>query len=286
MSAWLTILNGIISGVSFLSSKNNIHFLPLGLRCNYDLLKREKHSASPGDHNFSPSSTETGRAPLFLNGMAEAYISAGSLVFFSPRFNGQQKQDMLYSSLLAQLAASAEYNRLNETDKWYNFFNETMANIAWVTQSFEFHKYESRSDFLTISKVTQELLGGLPENEKELMTTVKETFDCLVKTPSTDVFTQLFCTNSISKHGGNFQIFVCDVDKTNQINVAGFYIYFHANEERENQFLISQRKQDIAIYYSTTILTLNERLYADIRDDVKDKLGERATTLVHKVPVV
>ena len=218
--------------------------------------------------------------------MAEVYISAGSLVFFSPRFNGQQKQDMLYSSLLAQLAASAEYNRLNETDKWYNFFNKTMANIAWVTQSFEFQKYESRSEFLTISKVTQELLGGLPENEKELMTTVKETFDCLVKTPSTDVFTQLFCTNSISKRGGNFQIFVCDVDKTNQINVAGFYIYFHANEERENQFLISQRKQDIAIYYSTTILTLNERLYADIRDDVKDKLGERATTLVHKVPVV
>ena len=77
----------------------------------------------------------------------------------------------------------------------------------WVAQGFEFHQYEHRSNFLTISQVAQELLGGLIGDKKELMTTVKETFDSLTK--ASDVFT-LFGFNSIAKHGGNFQIFVCD----------------------------------------------------------------------------
>lgn len=41
-------------------------------------------------------------------------------------------------------------------------------------------------------------------------------------------------------------------------------------------------KQDMAIFNSTTILTLNEQLYAVIRDEVKHKLGERADKLVQK----
>ena len=48
-----------------------------------DLLKRKKHSTSPGADNLVPSaSTETSRVPLFLAGMAEAYVSAGGLIFF------------------------------------------------------------------------------------------------------------------------------------------------------------------------------------------------------------
>lgn len=185
---------------------------------------------------------------------------------------------MLYSSLLAQLVANAKYNRFNDTDNWYN---ETMANLGWVTQSFGFDQYESPSELLTIFKVTQELLSGLMGDEKELMRTLEETLDSLAKTTSSNEFS-LFDSNSISRHNGNFQFFVCDVDKANQINVAGLYSYFSVNKGKKNSLFTPQRKQDMALFNSTTILTLNEQLYAVIRDEVKHKLGERADKLVQK----
>lgn len=240
-----------------------------------DFLKRGKHSASP-----SSTRTEASSVPFFLDGKAEAYVGAGSLVFFSPRLNGQLKQDVIYSSLLAQLAANKKHNRFNETDDWYTFYNKIMTQLGWITRGFEFHKYEHRSNFLTISQVAQELLGGLIGDKKELMTTVKETFDSLTK--ASDVFT-LFGSNSIAKHGGNFQIFVCDVDSTNKISVMVLFFYFYANEGFEDLFFTSQKKQETAVFISTTNLSLNEEHFAGLRNEVKDKLGERAFKLVQKV---
>ena len=80
-------------------------------------------------HHRPRARTEASSVPFFLDGKAEAYVGAGSLVFFSPRLNGQLKQDVIYSSLLAQLAANKKHNRFNEIDDWYTFYSKIMINL-------------------------------------------------------------------------------------------------------------------------------------------------------------
>ena len=59
-----------------------------------------------------PSSPEAGAALLPPDGEVQAYVDAGSLVMISSSFTGKQEQDVLYSSLLAKLAANKRYDHL------------------------------------------------------------------------------------------------------------------------------------------------------------------------------
>ena len=52
------------------------------------------------------------------DGKAQALVDAGSLVSFTSNLKGQQKEDVLNSSLLAQLAANKRYDRFNDSENW------------------------------------------------------------------------------------------------------------------------------------------------------------------------
>ena len=246
-----------------------------------NLLEREEYSA------LSPSSTEASGALLYLlDGKCEVFVNAGSLIFFSSCVKGQQKQDILNSSLLAQLAANKKYDRFNDNENWYKFYSKVMGQLGWVmTQGFKFHKYQSSQTDFTISQMALELLSDMIEDETEIMTIVRKTLNSLTKFKSSDALT-LFGAKSVSKQLGNFQVLVCDVDKSNQINVAVLFSYFHTSEVKKDcSVFTSQKTQDIAIFNSTEILTLNEESYAEIREEVKNKLGGKVDESVHNVAI-
>ena len=72
-------------------------------------------------------------------------------------------------------------------------------------------------------------------------------------------------------------------DSTNKISVMVLFFYFYASEGFEDLFFTSQKKQETAVFISTANLSLNEKHFASLRNEVKDKLGERAFKLVQKV---
>lgn len=118
-----------------------------------------------------PSSTEASVPSLLPpDNKAQAYVNAGSLVIFSSRLTGQQKQDVLFSSLLAQLAANKKHDRFTDAENWYKFYTDVMGQLGWIMpQNLQFSKYESLSDF-TISQVTLKVLSGLIGDETKMAT--------------------------------------------------------------------------------------------------------------------
>lgn len=79
----------------------------------------------------------------FHVGKGQRYVSDGSLVSFVSSLTGEQKQDVLDSSLLAQLAANKKYDRESDTDKWYKEYTNVMQMLGWVMQGFKFGRYKS-----------------------------------------------------------------------------------------------------------------------------------------------
>lgn len=111
----------------------------------------------------------------------DGLVDAGSLVSFTSQLNGQHKEDVLNSTLLAQLAANKKYDRYSQTEDWYKFYTDVMGNIGWVMQSFKFDEYKSTQQDFKISQVVLQLLSGLIGSDEELMKVVKETLDGLAK---------------------------------------------------------------------------------------------------------
>ena len=215
------------------------------------------------------------------DGKAEAYVCDGSLASFVANVNGQQKEDDLHSSLLAQLAANKKHDRFKDTENWYKFYTDVMGHVGWVMQGFNFSEYTSHQADFKISQVTLELLSGLIGGDAALMNVVERTLDSLAI--STDGIT-LFGSTSSSAKQGNFQVVPCTVDKSNQVSVAFLGSYFQASEVAHNYFFVTMKKQDVHLFKATQVFTLDGEICDQVRNAVQEKLGDGAKKYIKKLP--
>ncbi|XP_078371717.1 uncharacterized protein LOC144655353 [Oculina patagonica] len=206
----------------------------------------------------------------------EGLVDAGSLVSFTSELQGQQKEDVLNSTLLAQLAANKKYDRFDDPENWYKYYTSVMGQIGWVMQSFTFDQYKSSQAGFKIYDVVLQLLSRLIGDYEELMKVVIETLNSLEKS---EAGLTLFSSNSTSAKHGSFQILPCTV-VNEQVTVGFLGSYFTASQVARNYFFFSYSKQDISLFKSDQVFTLNEGVYAHVREEVKKKLGERAKDFV------
>jgi len=111
------------------------------------------------------------------------------------------------------------------------------------------------------------------ELEEQSIVVAKDTFDRLAK--SQEALT-LFNSNSSSLKNGNFQILAGTFDKNDQISAFFLGSYFKSNEIVRNYFFENMKTNDLHLFKSVQVITLDEDVYAQVREDVKKKLGKRA----------
>lgn len=217
-------------------------------------------------------------------GKDDCFVCGGSLVSFVANLKDQQKNDVLNSSLLAQLAANKKFDREKDTINWYRFYTQVMENVGWVIQGFKFTNYQSSQASFSLSQVTLQILSGIigVTNKKEIMNVVKATLDGLSK--STEG-ARLFDSKSAFGNYGNFQIMPCQTDDSGQVTMALMGFYFEANRQVGNFFFYEWNKQDMNLYSGTQACTLNEEIYATVRDAVVKKLGEKAKNEVKNLDI-
>lgn len=188
---------------------------------------------------------------------SQGLVDAGSLVSFTSRVKFQQKEDVLNSTLLAQLAADKQYNRNSQTEDWYTFYTHVMSKVGWVLQGLKFDKYSSKENGFKISQVVLEIVSALIGDDKELMNVVKKTLDGLAKS-STGV--TLYSSKSASPNGANFQILPCTADKSNQVNVGFLGSYFFASKVDSDYFFFTYATENIELFKSSQLFTLQHVL--------------------------
>ena len=210
-----------------------------------------------------------------------AAVVAGSLASFTSELSTQQKHDVQNSTLLAQLAATKKFPDKRDVGDWYKFYYDVLANVGWDMQNFAFDKYKSHQVSFKLSEITLELLTALLGNDKQLLTVVKDTLNSFAK--SSEGLT-LFATNSASGQHGRFQILPCTV-KNGQVSLASITAYFEASQVSNNYFFVTYRSQDITMHKSSQVLTLDEEVYGQVRQEVIDKLGKNAYTFVKNLQI-
>src|SRR5947209_20542739 len=67
-----------------------------------------------------------------------AHVVASSTASFVAGVSKQHREDVLNSTLLADLAASKKYDRENDTENWYQFYRTVLENVGWVIVEFSF----------------------------------------------------------------------------------------------------------------------------------------------------
>lgn len=186
-------------------------------------------------------------------------IQGGPRLFnIAANLTGQQKEDVLNSTLMAQLETDKKFGRI-ETDNIatrYQFFLQTMENLGWVLQHQLEKEYHPPSpNTFELFQVTLDMLSNLVEEEAGIMEAVKGAYDSLANSSSTSSFlTQPF-----------------SLDKSQQVTTK--LIFF--------SFMWSS--QDIKFSYAITKCTFDEKAYARVREDVKKKLQNEVKKQITKL---
>ena len=209
-----------------------------------------------------------------MNGKEQSYVDAGALMSFTNRLSAQNKEDILNGTLLAQLAADAIADRTKDTERWYNKYVEVLSHIGWVIQSFSFQRYTMQGESFTISKALLEIVKALlSPDEFDL---IERTIDSL-QSESNQPWWHVFSKESSGpSENGNFQVCPCQQDESGQVIMVLGSFYFQASETDERWFWFRYNASKMHFFRGTQACTLNEDVYSQVRQRIKDLLGDQA----------
>ena len=223
------------------------------------------------------------RSTLFAQRKAQGFIDAGSLVSFTENLSDQDIADVLNSTLLAQLAADHKFNRQEQIEEWNKFYIEVLQNVGWVMQSLDFKEYKSASSKFALNDVVLQLLGTIAS--KSELVVMESAMKTLKNLPSTDDSVVVFNTESYKNRIGNFQILPCNKDSSGQI-VLGVGAFHFTSKIDVTRFLFWEFDSSaVDLFYGIQSITLNEQIYAKVRDEVAEKVAPKVKQFVHNLPI-
>jgi hypothetical protein len=213
-------------------------------------------------------------------GEDKAYLDNKSIVSFVGGVSPENRQDILDSTLLAQLAAGHLYPDPQDLKKWYEKYTEVLRNIGWSIQANEFSEVESSGSLFEMKNVILGIVSAaFGGNYVAIITKV---LDALKGLSDSDSKIVAFEKNTHHAGKGTFQLaLVEEVSDAVALHMAGFIISTTSLVKRILFF--SSKKETATVSSNSMACTLNKETYATVRSTVKQKLGDKAQQYIAEI---
>lgn len=212
----------------------------------------------------------------------QGYVDAGSTISFVANVSSQAQDDVLNSTLLAQLAANKQYDREKDTQNWYRSYTDTLGKVGWVIQSFSFQKYQASGSSFRVDKVVLDILAAIASQNE--IAIVQQTMNALKSLSDNDNRLVLFSTQSSSQSAGNFQISTAN-ETNGQVAMKLGAFYFSSSQSSTRFLWASYSSSNSSIYQGAQTVTLNGSTYSQVRQQIIDKLGDRARQFIANLDI-
>lgn len=216
-------------------------------------------------------------APRLVDTEKGGYVDDGSMVSFVAGLSATHKSDVLNSTLLAQLAANKQFDREEKTEAWYDFYRTVLENVGWVIQAFDFTRFETAGATFSVDEVVVKILAAIATQND--IAVVTETLEAMKALTAEDGRVVLFNQESHSLQKGNFQIGVCSESDGVVVMKIGTF-YFSTTQQVTRLLWMQFSSSESGFYQGAQTVNLNEEVYAQVRQQVVDKLGDKARTFV------
>jgi len=212
-----------------------------------------------------------------------AQVNAGSLTSFTERLSGQSKADVKNSTLLAQLASDYAFDRYNAPMDWYKNYTKVLGQIGWNQPAFAFDTYTSGGSTVKMDEAVLNILASIATgNEIAMVAATMEALKGL-----SDGSKQMTIWDASASNGGKGTFQIMPVDKLPNDDVVMILtgMQFNASTSHSRFLWWSWSSTSIKIQRAANRFVLNEDVYAQVREAVIKKLGDKAQQLVADIPL-
>lgn len=217
--------------------------------------------------------TPKGRSKKSL-GKLTSNVVGGMIITFAENVSKQHRKDVCNSMSLAQLWATMNTNKEQETQTWDEKYRLIAESVGWCINNFEFFEYETQSNRIQIDKVVLEIFEGMIDRKSSNL--LKTSMDSLSKLDDDDMAKQIWEHHSF----GHFKIAFVEENMLGFVSMHMGYFTFKANQRLRNHLWLSWDPKDIKLKYAKQSLTLNEVMYEDVREIVVQKLRDNVGIFV------
>lgn len=193
-----------------------------------------------------------------------AYVSAGSIVSFTSIVSKQQREDVLNSTLLAQLAATVEYERYTQVESWYKLYFETLRSVGWTVADYDFTTFSVANG----TNWTAPALKMMDEKitDKDQQNVLYRSVRAFLGLNFNDTRMLIFRGFSMENSEANFQLIPVTVNAQKMISIVLGCFATTTLEKRTDGFV------------SVTVATLSDTVYGNYRAGVLADLKDASIT--------
>lgn len=218
-----------------------------------------------------------------LDGTESAQVNGGSLTSFTERLSGQSKSDVKNSTLFAQLASDYACDRYTQPMDWYKNYTTVLGQIGWNQPAFAFDTYTSGGSTVQMDEAVLKILAAIATGDELAM--VQATMNGLKSLSDDSKQMTIWDAHASDGNNGNFQINPVDKLANEDVVMVLTGMQFNASTSHGRFLWWSWSSTSINIQRAANRFVLNEDVYAQVRQAVIDKLGERASQLVADIPI-
>jgi hypothetical protein len=212
----------------------------------------------------------------------ESFVNNKSLVSFISGVSGQNRKDVLNSTLLAQRAADKKFSNPDTVMQWYDTYMDVLTNIGWVIDTKDFSTFSASKTLFEMEDAVIKILSAMiGQNYVAIIT---DTLEAMKALGDDDGRIKVFESNAHQFQKGNFQIGMAN--ETNGVvsmHIGAFMLETQDQIRRILFFKSGNDKSSLRVY--TIKGTLNNDVYSLVRNDILEKLGQTTQSYIGKLEI-
>ena len=222
-------------------------------------------------------------APPAIRDNLRAAVNAGSILSFVTGLSAEEIVDVLYSTQIAQRAASAKHDRFAATEDWYGSYVDVLERLGWAGEAFAFSEAKSASGKLQMDRAALDVIQAIASGGQ--LAILVKTMETLKKLGKNDRPLRIFDIQARQDLSGNFQIGAAQKGDNGAVSVALGAFRFRVSDNRGVFLFFGWGAEEVKFWTAVRKMTLNRDLYAVHRAAVIAKLKADAANHVDELSI-
>ncbi|WP_406645648.1 caspase family protein [Aliisedimentitalea scapharcae] len=228
----------------------------------------------------SPETADEETALALEKQKLNAAVNASSVVSFVENLTPQQKDDVLLSTLFAQRAASAKKDPVKEIQAWLTVYLDTLSLLGWSVESAPQMQQQTLKANATFDEAILKILAVVASQSQFAI--LQEALGALGKLADNSGQIKLFDRSTSVTEGGHFQVGAAEASGE-VVSMALGAFHYRWTDEQKNVLFVKWGKNEVKYWMAAQRASLSGRQYADIRDQVSERLGASRKKLIANI---
>jgi hypothetical protein len=237
--------------------------------------------APPRLRGATPGAVVTGALEA---GKEQAAIVGAEIVTFMPGVDSPWRQDLVNSSMLAQLVAKKRVPDSSRLFDWYDAYFDTLTNIGWALQDKSFAEYEEKSVNFQAHEAILKVAGALLGPATASLALVSTALEALKSMDESSPFITLFNRESQTARTAHFQISVADQSPAGDLSVALMAFGLEASTQLTQVLFFKSLSTLATLRHCSARVGVNADVLLGVRVALKTKLVAHASDWMKTLP--